>query len=206
MPPPLGPAYRIETPRLVLRCWEPADAPALDELVGRNLKYLRPRQRWAQDEPKALEERVRQVRHWRAALDRDQFWNYAVCVEGGILGGAAILVHNATATALHATTWLGRRHDGSGRREEALAALARTAFELLEAPKVQSAPAADDEEGRAACRALGFTYDGLVRRLVCGARHDETLWSLLPDEWPASPAASIAAEARAFGVLGNRLF
>ncbi|HEX8245814.1 MAG TPA: hypothetical protein VF541_20035, partial [Longimicrobium sp.] len=124
MPPPLGPPYRIETPSLVLRCWEPADAPALGELVGRDLKYLRPRQRWAHDEPKAPGERVNEVRRWRADFDLDRCWRWAACVDGGTLAGAAMLVRNLSGTALHATAWFARRHDGRARHEEVLAALA----------------------------------------------------------------------------------
>jgi hypothetical protein len=32
------------------------------------------------------------------------------------------------------------------------------------------------------------------------------VWSILADEWPATPAAAIAAGARAWDALGNRLF
>jgi hypothetical protein len=36
------PPYRIETERLVVRCWEPRDAPLLKEAVDASLDHLRP--------------------------------------------------------------------------------------------------------------------------------------------------------------------
>jgi len=37
-----GPAYRIHTSRLVLRCWHPQDAPLLKAAIDTNLEHLRP--------------------------------------------------------------------------------------------------------------------------------------------------------------------
>lgn len=42
---PLGagsaPAYRIVTPRLVIRCWNPPDAPLLKAAIDASLDHLR---------------------------------------------------------------------------------------------------------------------------------------------------------------------
>lgn len=45
-----GPAYRIHTRRLVLRCWEPRDAPLLMAAIAVNLEHLRPWLLWVQHE------------------------------------------------------------------------------------------------------------------------------------------------------------
>lgn len=203
MPSLLGPAYRIETPRLVLRCWEPSDVPALAALVERDLEALRATERWVAHEPKSRDDRLREVRQWRAEFDLDTRWRYAVLdAADGRLAGAATLSRHIAGTALNSHGWRAPGHAGA----EAAAALARVAFELLDAPKVQALFAAGDECAAAAHRALGFTHDGVERRLAGGMRRDVALWSLLPGEWPASPAAAAAAAARAFDVLGNRLF
>ena len=47
-----GPAYRIHTQRLVLRCWQPTDAPLLKAAIDASLEHLRPWLPWAQHEPK----------------------------------------------------------------------------------------------------------------------------------------------------------
>ena len=41
-----NPAYRIETKRLVVRCYDPSDAPLLAESVTESLEHLRPWMPW----------------------------------------------------------------------------------------------------------------------------------------------------------------
>ena len=62
------PPYRIETERLVVRCWEPRDAPLLKEAVDSSLEHLRPWMPWAHDEPQPLEEKVELLRELPRAL------------------------------------------------------------------------------------------------------------------------------------------
>jgi RimJ/RimL family protein N-acetyltransferase len=52
-----GPAYRIITSRLVIRCPEPTDAPALDLAIRNSLDHLLPWVLWAKAEPVSLDER-----------------------------------------------------------------------------------------------------------------------------------------------------
>jgi RimJ/RimL family protein N-acetyltransferase len=96
---PFGPAYRIETPRVILRCWEPADTPALRALLADNLEHLRPWVPWIADEPKPVEEKLREVRGWRAAFDQDQMWNYALLsAEDGALAGNLVVCRHSPDT------------------------------------------------------------------------------------------------------------
>ncbi len=45
-----GPAYRILTPRLCLRCWNPEDAPTIKAAVDASREHLIPWMSWAQEE------------------------------------------------------------------------------------------------------------------------------------------------------------
>lgn len=207
MPSPLGPPYRIETPHVVLRCWEPAFAPALTALVERDLEQLKRRERWAGDEPKSRDQRLRTVRLWRAHFDLDHRWGWAAwTADGDHLAGAVGLVPNPVATSTNAWGWFSGNELHPEAPADAAAVIARVAIELLDAPRVQAVMAVDDERAAARHQALGFTRDGIERRVGEGARWDVALWSLLPGEWAASPAAARAAEARGFDVLGNRIF
>ena len=50
-----NPAYRIETKRLVVRCYDPSDAPLLAESVSENVEHLRPWMPWVYSEPEPME-------------------------------------------------------------------------------------------------------------------------------------------------------
>ena len=74
----MRPAYRIETPRLVLRCWEPRDADLLGEAIVASLAHLRPWMPWVAGEPLPAEERVAKLRRWRAAFKNKTTMRLAV--------------------------------------------------------------------------------------------------------------------------------
>jgi RimJ/RimL family protein N-acetyltransferase len=202
-----GPAYRIVTPRLVLRCWEPGDAPALVALIGRNLEFLRRWLRWAHDEPKPLEAKAAELRRWRAEFDLDLMWSYAACdARSGELVGGMVIFQRDYGKATETRGWFGEEFNGRSYHTEGSAALARVAFEVHGQPKVQAICPETNAASIAVRRKLGFHHDGTIRNLVGGEHRTETLWSLLADEWATSPAAGFAAEAHAYDALGNRLF
>ena len=70
--------YRVLTPRLMLRCWDPGDAPALAGLVARNLEHLRPWMNWANDENSDPETQYQRLRQARARFDQDLDFIYGV--------------------------------------------------------------------------------------------------------------------------------
>ncbi|HEU4560315.1 MAG TPA: GNAT family protein, partial [Longimicrobium sp.] len=100
----------------------------------------------------------------------------------------------------------GEEFNGRGYHTEGSAALARAVFEVHGLPKVQTTCTDTNAASIAVRRKLGFSYDGMIRHLIEGRHRTEMVWSLLADEWAASPAARYAAETRAYDALGNRLF
>ena len=74
MPPP----YRIETERLVVRCWEPRDAPLLKDAVDSSLEHLRPWMPWAHEDPQPLEAKVELLRGFRGRFDLGQDFVYGI--------------------------------------------------------------------------------------------------------------------------------
>ena len=62
------PPYRIVTERLVLRCWEPRDAPLLKEAVDSSIDHLLPWMPWAAHEPQSLEDKVALLRDRKSVV------------------------------------------------------------------------------------------------------------------------------------------
>ena len=60
--------YRIETERLVIRCYEPRDAPLLHEAVDSSVDHLQEFMPWSR-ERKTLAETVDLIKGFRAAFD-----------------------------------------------------------------------------------------------------------------------------------------
>jgi RimJ/RimL family protein N-acetyltransferase len=204
---PFGPPYRIVTPSVVLRCFEPGDAAAVHRLVAENLEHLRPWVAWVAAEPRTLGETLREVRQWRAAFDLDQCWSWAVVgADDGELSGAFVMNRLPDPAAVDTGGWVTHTRLRRGYYTDAAAAVARVAFEVLGLTRVQAVTDPDNERSNAVMRKLGFTHEATTRHLEHGRRHHELLWSILADEWPNTFAAEVAAEARAFDALGNRVF
>jgi RimJ/RimL family protein N-acetyltransferase len=198
--------YRIATARVVMRCWEPEDTPALRRLIAENLEHLRPWIPWIEDEPRPLEEKLREVRGWRAAFDMDQSWYYAMLEEDGKTLAGGMVMNPFGADTVELGAWGSAGRLGRGYHSEAAAVMTRVAFDVLGRTRVQGVCEATNERSIAVMRRLGFTHEATPRHLDEGRRIDEQVWSMLADEWPASPAREMTAGARAWDVLGNRLF
>jgi RimJ/RimL family protein N-acetyltransferase len=202
-----GPAYRIHTPRLVLRCWQPSDAPLLADAITASVDHLRPWMPWVHAEPEALDAKVQRLRGFRARFDTDQDYVYAIFNrdESEVVGGTGMHPRVGEA-ALEIGYWISARHTGQGYATESTAALTRVGFEVngLERMEIRCDPR--NERSASIPRKLGYTLDATLRartRGVDGELHDSMVWSLLRAEYPASTSA--AARVEAFDAAGRAL-
>jgi RimJ/RimL family protein N-acetyltransferase len=203
-----GPAYRVETPRLVLRPWNPTDAHKLSRAVEESVEHQRPFMPWIQEEPLPLDARVAVLRRLRGNFDRDEGFVYAIFdpAEETVLGGTG-LHPRIGADALEIGYWIHVAHSGKGLATEAAAALTRVAFEVHGVDRVEIHCGPENPKSAAVPRKLGFTLEATLRRrgtTGLGEPRDTMIWSLFPDA--KAHAVGLAAGARAFDALGRRLF
>jgi len=200
-----GPAYRIETERTVLRCWEPRDAAILKSAVDSSLGELRPWLPWAHDEPQTLEAKVELLRQFRGRFDLGQDFVYGIFdrAEREVLGG----------TGLHARVgdgareigyWIASRHQGQGFATECAAALVRVGFDVDHLSRIEIHCDPANERSAAIPARLGFRHEGTLRARIPrrdGPPADRMIWTILAGEYPATPCASAAV--RAFDAFGR---
>lgn len=202
-----GPAYRIETQRLVLRCWQPVDAPLLKAAIDASVEHLRPWMPWAEKEPTEVEAKVALFRQWRARFDLDEDYVYGIWsrAEDRVLGSSGLHTRRGP-EALEIGYWIHADHIKQGLATEAAAALTRVAFEINGVHYVEIRNDPENARSAAVPRKLGFLHEATLRQRLPGpngGRHDVMIWSLLDSEYPDSPAAS--AEIAAFDAAGRRL-
>ncbi len=201
-----GPAYVIHTPRLLLRCWEPADAPRFMRAMEESREHLRRWLPWVKDEPLPLDDQVKRMRDLRAAFDRGEAFMYGIFTRDGseIVGGTG--AHPRGADARELGGWTHVRHDRRGHSSEAAAALTRVLFEVEGVRRVEIHC---DPRNRPSIRVperLGFVHEATLRArdlLEDGTPSDSMIWSLFEDDYPRSPCAS--AQVEAFDAIGRRL-
>ncbi len=103
--------------------------------------------------------------------------------------------------------WIRADSVGRGLATEATAALTRVAFEICGVARVDILVDPENGASLSVPRRLGFVEEGVLRRRLespAGApRRDATVFSLLAEELPRSPAVEVGVEA--FDATGARL-
>jgi RimJ/RimL family protein N-acetyltransferase len=199
--------YRIVTERLELRCWDPCEAPALKAAVDGSLEQLRAFMPWAHEEPSTAAEMAERLRGFRAAFDRDESYFYGAWMGDEVVGGPGL--HRRVGDgALEIGYWIRATLGRRGLATEATSALTRAAFALFGVERVEVRIDPRNVPSLGVPRRLGFREEATLRRRLppCppGApRGDETIFSLLAEEFRASPLASFPLEA--YDAAGERL-
>lgn len=201
----MTPPYRIVSERLVLRCWEPRDAPLLKDAVDSSIEHLLPWMPWAVHEPQSLQEKVDLLRQFRGNFDLGKDFVYGIFAadESEAMGGTGLHTRIGD-QAYEIGYWIRASRAGAGVGTEATAALTRVAFELTDVERIEIRCDPANERSRAIPRKLGYTQEAtLRRRLHYPEPRDVVVYSLFREDFASSPAASVAVEA--YGAAGTRV-
>jgi len=185
-----GPAYRISTPRLVIRCWEPADAPRLKEAVDANIEYLKPWLYWAYQEPTTLQQRIDWLRRARGRFDMGSDFGYGIfdAREQRVLGGTGLHTRLGE-TAREIGYWIHKDFANQGLATEAAGSLTRVAFEVDGVHRVEIHCDPANHASAAVPRKLGFRLEAtLGERLQKpdGSWRDTMVWTLFAGNYANS--------------------
>jgi RimJ/RimL family protein N-acetyltransferase len=202
-----GPAYAIYTRRLLVRCWNPADAPLLKAAIDASVEHLRPWMPWAVFEPQPLQAKIDLLRHFRGEFDSGRDFVYGIFShdETLVLGGTGLHTR-AGEKAREIGYWIHSAHINQGYATEITAALTRVAFEVDKVQRVEIHCDPANVRSAAVPRKLGYSLEATLRRRTLtpeGHPRDTMIWTLFDDEYPNSPGAR--ADVRAFDVVGRRI-
>ena len=205
--PKIHTAYRVETQRLVLRCWSPADAPLLRAALDACDTHLRPWIPFMKDEPRSLEQTALWLRGHRAAFDMGTMYRYAVFdrTEQNLLG-ENMLMARVGPGGLEIGYWTHKDAVGRGIANEATCAMIRVAFDIEKAERVEIMCAPENRASASIPERLGFTHEATLKKRAVdtqGVSRDLMVWSLFAQDYPSSPAAGLAY--RAFDCMGEAI-
>lgn len=201
-----SPPYRIETERLVIRCYEPRDAALSKEAIDSSLEHLLPWMPWAEDEPQSVDEKVELMRRFRAQFDAGSNFIYGIFSrdESEQLGGTGLHPRNEPG-GLEIGYWVRASAARQGIVTESTAALTRVGFEISGADRIEIRIQPRNEASKGVPRKLGFVEEATLRRRLPGRGggplRDVTLFAMFREHF--DPA--IAPGLRAFDAAGRQL-
>lgn len=192
---PLPQVASVTTARLVLRSWDPGDAPALKRAVDESLDHLLPWMPWARDEPSPLPEVVARLTRFAAEFQRGEDWVYGIFSreDGRVLGGTG-LHPRLEPGALEIGYWIHVGEVGRGFATEAAGALTRVGIEAHGARRVEIRCDPANAPSAAVPRKLGYRHvETLEGHDVTpeGEPRDTMRWVMTAEELSSSPAGRV---------------
>jgi len=201
-----NPAYRIETKRLILRCYNPSDAQMLANSVTESVEHLKPWMPWAHNEPQGIEAREERLRNYRGMFDLQRDYVYGIFnrEETRLLGGTGLHTRLGE-SQLEIGYWVHKDFVRQGLVTESTAALIKVAFEIIHVHRIEIHCDPGNLASAAVPRKLGFTHEGTLREKTrfLDDWSDSMIWGLLESEYPNSPSAK--AEIKVFDAVGHAL-
>jgi RimJ/RimL family protein N-acetyltransferase len=184
---------RIETDRLVIRCYEEDDARLLKEAVDASLEHLRPWMPWTRYEPQTIGEKRELIRSFCEQFASGENFVYGIFThdESRLLGGTG-LHRRSGPHVLEIGYWIRPDMLRQGIATEVSAVLTRVAFEQCDAVRVDIQIEPKNEPSQGVPRKLGFRHEGtfagrLEPAADGGPRRDSMLFSVLREELSGSP-------------------
>ena len=198
--------YRIETERLVVRCYESRDAPLLKEAIDSSLEHLQPWMPWALDEPQTLEQKIELVESFRSSFDAGENFTYAIFAadEAELLGGTG-LHPRVGPGGLEIGYWVRASATRQGIVTESTAALTRAGFEVCGVDRIEIRIEPRNEASFGVPRNLGFIEEATLRRRLPGREggplRDLTIFTMFREDFDPAVAPGI----RAFDAQGEQV-
>ena len=201
-----NPAYRIETQRLVVRCYQPSDAKLLADSVAESVEHLKPWMPWAHSEPEPFETKAERVKRFRGLFDLGEDYIYGIFnpEETRLLGGTGLHTRIGE-EQLEIGYWIHKDFINRGLVTESTAAVVKVAFEVLLIHRLEVHCDPGNLASASIPRKLGFVHEGTLRAKTrfLDRWSDSMIWAMLEEEYPGSPACK--TDIRVYDARGVQL-
>jgi RimJ/RimL family protein N-acetyltransferase len=201
-----NPAYRIETERLVVRCYNPPDAQMLADAVTASIDHLKPWMPWVYSEPEPLAVKIDRLKRFRGEFDLGEDYIYGIFnkEDTRLLGGTGLHTRIGD-EQLEIGYWIHKDFINQGLVTESTAALVKVAFEIIHIHRLEIHCDPGNLASAAIPRKLGFTHEGTLRAKTrfLDRWSDSMVWALLDTEYSNSPSCN--ANIKVFDASGKPL-
>ena len=198
-------AFKIETERLILRCYELSDAEALKETVDSNLDHLREFMSWSREEPQSIEKKRDLLRGFIAKFYGNEDYVYGAFLKSGeLIGGTGFHLRRGEGI-LEIGYWISQKHINKGFATELSYALTKVAFKHVGVEKVEIRNDVANLASKRIPEKLGFRLDCVETDLSKnedGSRSKNNIYCMFKEDFKI---ISKYEPVKAFDGVGNLL-
>ncbi len=191
--------YRIETERLIIRCYDPKDAPLLKNSVDESLEHLSPWMPWAKFEPQTIQEKVNLIRMFRGNFDLGKDYTYGIFNkrEDVLIGGTGL--HNRLdGNAREIGYWINVNHINKGYATESVRALLKVGFEIENLERIEIHCTTENIRSSKVPEKIGFTHEATLKKRIendGSPNEDKMIWTIFKDEYLESGLSEFTVNA-----------
>lgn len=180
-------AYRIETERLVIRCYNPKDAPLLKASIDESIEHLLPWMVWAKFEPETVEKKIERLRKYRGQFDLGLDYTFGIfSKDESILIGSTGLHTRREENVREIGYWINGNYIRRGYISETVAALTKVGFEIEGQKRIEIRCTPDNLASQAVPRKLGFTHEATLKNRELDADNnpkDMMIWTMFREDY-----------------------
>jgi RimJ/RimL family protein N-acetyltransferase len=176
--------YKILTPRLIIRCYDPesGDALLLKTSIDQSLEHLKPWMPWAWNEPEPLEAKAERVKKFRKNFDSGTDYTLGVfnLTETELIGSCGLhtrLEYNAREIGY----WLNVNHINKGYATEIVEALLQVGFGIEKLDRIEIRCDSNNKISARIPEKCGFTFKEILTgniKDVFGSDRDTMIWEM----------------------------
>ena len=200
-------AYKIETERLIIRCYEPADAQKLKDAIDESMDHLLPWMPWTKYEPETLEQKVTRLRKFRGDFDLDRDYVFGVFdKDEKILIGSTGLHTRQGVNVFEIGYWIRQSHTKKGYALECTKALTKIAFEFAEINRVEIHCEPINTSSLNIPKKIGYTLEAVLKNRVTGSDgslRDDMIWTMFKEDYEKSDLKNL--ELKVFDSINQRI-
>lgn len=183
-------AYKIETERLIIRCFQPTDVLLVKQAIDNSLTELKLWMPWANNEPENIEQKVDRLRKFRGLFDLDQDYCFGVFnkTETELIGSTGLHTRQGP-DAREIGYWLQTKYTRQGFATETVSALIKTAFDIEGILRVEIHCDPRNERSLSIPRRLGFMHEATLGKRLKGPDgviRDKMIWTLFKNDYEDS--------------------
>jgi RimJ/RimL family protein N-acetyltransferase len=200
-------AYHIETNRLVIRCYRPADATKLHSAITESLENLKAWMPWAQGEPTSLEAKEKLLKTFEEDFESEKDFAFGIFTknEDRVLGGTGLhtrLGENEREIGY----WIHSDFLNQGLATEAAGALTKVGFEYEKLERIAIYCDPLNVRSRKVPKKLGYALVKVIENdssPATGTTRDTMIWEMDREAYPDSPSSKF--ELTVFDKLGAEI-
>lgn len=203
----LSNTYKIETERLIIRCYKPEDAVKLHEAIARSLDHLSPWMPWINQEAGGVDGKLNRIRTFRGEFDLGKDYVFGIFnkTESELIGSTGLHTRVGEG-AREIGYWISSGFLNQGFALESVKALVKTGFEMEDLLRIEIHCNVDNIRSQAIPKKLGFKLEAILK---CNPMDIEEfsketmIWSLLKSDYDNSLIKMTPI--KAFDIAGREL-